>query len=106
MVLVLLGIVGGAVIFSGSKEEVSTDSSVASGGVMEVGVMSLSDLSREVVVKKTSQLTSSSTITISSQAGGRVKSLWVKAGDVVTKGRQMVSLADTVHGYSLALERA
>lgn len=74
--------------------------------VLVVDATPVNDLRRKVSITKNGTLASASSLTINAQAAGRVQTIWIKEGDIVAKGRQLISLADTVNNYYLNTQRA
>lgn len=107
VVILLLGVMGYAFIGGDKNSSLTdTDDTTITDSVVMIETVPLTDLDHEVMVSKSSQLTSSSTITISAQAAGRVNTIWVEPGSTVTQGRQLISLTDTTNSYAIALDRA
>lgn len=109
VVILLLGIVWYALVGWNSDDDLTDDVVSWSGMIDEVfsiETIAIDDLDRSVVLTKSSQLTSASTITLSAQAPGRVDRIWLEPGEMINQWRQILSLRDTVGGYGIALERA
>jgi multidrug efflux pump subunit AcrA (membrane-fusion protein) len=103
LLVVLFALMGGK---SPSAADEDTTTTQVASGVLEIETISFDQLPREVIIAKNSQLQSSSTITITSQAPGRVQNIRVRPGESLNAWRLMVSLSDTVGDYGIATQRA
>ena len=71
-----------------------------------VTTQNLSEFDNQAFLTKTSRVSSSSDITLTTNAPGRVSTIFVREWDNISAGQQLIQLSDNVANYYLNLQRA